>query len=288
MHKIGAVGILLLFALVTFYAFLFAGSDNAPKSPHRGESQCRNCHLGKAPDGANGSRVTLVKDVDLICKSCHDTKEGLSHPSGVKMDWPAPDSLPLDWAGRLTCTTCHYMHDEGKEDKTGYRIRTQTIGREFCETCHSEFKDLVGGKHRQFLDKSHLEAPDSAKTDHSVLDHLSQECLGCHVGRIEQSFSMETQRNITIFQHGQIQSTHPIAVPYPPLSTGDLKFNPVGDLDKRINLYNGKIGCGTCHEPFSNKTSGLVMENKEDELCLQCHLMNRKRSGLPKREVRYP
>jgi predicted CXXCH cytochrome family protein len=288
MHKIGVFGIALFLIISVLYAILYAQEAQIPKSPHHGGSQCRNCHLANTPDAANTMRTTLVNDVDLLCKSCHDTKEGLSHPSGMKMNWPPPDNLPLDWAGRLTCTTCHYMHLEGKEDKTGYMLRTQTVGREFCELCHSEFQDQEGGKHRRFLDKSHLVAPDSSTSDLAALDHLSQECLACHVGRIEQSYSRDRQRKITTFQHGQIQSTHPIAVPYPPLRSGDLRFNSVLDLDKRIHLYRGKIGCGTCHEPFSARKSSLVMENDEDELCLQCHLMNRKRHVPSKREERYP
>ncbi len=259
-------------------------SEKKPEpSPHHNAGQCRTCHLDNPTmpgSGGERSRTTLVRDADQICKSCHEVKEGLSHPSGVAMSWTPPETMPLDWAGRLTCVTCHYMHAEGKSDKTGFMIRTETVGREFCEKCHSDMKDAEGGKHRQFLDKSHMETPDTAAQDRASLDFLSRECLGCHVGRIQQTYSPLTERRITVFQHGQIQSTHPIAVDYPPVGVDAMRYTDTKLLDKRIHLYNGKIGCGTCHEPFTMQKSGLVMANSEDQLCLQCHAMNKRKPTL--------
>ena len=49
------------------------------------------------------------------------------------------------------------------------------------------------------------------------------------------------------------------------------EFNLPQTLPKEIRLFNGKIGCGTCHNAFSNEKSMLVMNNYRSRLCLKCH-----------------
>ncbi|MBI5970861.1 MAG: hypothetical protein HY884_06875, partial [Deltaproteobacteria bacterium] len=42
-------------------------------------------------------------------------------------------------------------------------------------------------------------------------------------------------------------------------------------LPKQIKLFGGKIGCATCHDPFSKGHSRLVISNRKSALCLACH-----------------
>jgi len=36
-------------------------------------------------------------------------------------------------------------------------------------------------------------------------------------------------------------------------------------------LFDGKVGCLSCHNPYGDKKYSLVMENKRSGLCLACH-----------------
>jgi len=43
--------------------------------------------------------------------------------------------------------------------------------------------------------------------------------------------------------------------------------------EQEIRLFEGRIGCGTCHDPFSKLPKQLVMSNKGSRICLACHDM---------------
>ena len=65
-------------------------------------------------------------------------------------------------------------------------------------------------------------------------------------------------------------------------------YSKMASLDPAIRLIDGRIGCGTCHVPYteanhqtlSNERSAfpsvpdplLVMDNRRSELCLECHI----------------
>jgi predicted CXXCH cytochrome family protein len=43
-------------------------------------------------------------------------------------------------------------------------------------------------------------------------------------------------------------------------------------LRKEVKLYEGKIGCGSCHNIYSKEKYMLVISNDSSVLCLECHL----------------
>jgi len=50
------------------------------------------------------------------------------------------------------------------------------------------------------------------------------------------------------------------------------QFTAPYDLPRELRLYDGKIGCGTCHNAFSKEKSMLVINNRRSRLCLECHI----------------
>jgi predicted CXXCH cytochrome family protein len=72
------------------------------------------------------------------------------------------------------------------------------------------------------------------------------------------------------------QGSHPIGVVYDDArgrqgAKTDLK--PIAMVDRRIRFFNGKVGCGSCHNPYSTIEKRLVMSDRGSELCLACHIM---------------
>lgn len=259
------LGALLLAAVVQIVLSQTGGS------PHGEPGACTDCHLTNPQEATSpGERVKLVKDVDTICRQCHTMDPGLSHPSNMVAGKKPPEELPLDWAGKITCATCHYMHGKGHSNATGYRIRTEKIGRVFCQQCHDDLANGGKGSHGGSFDRSHL-AGDRSKIG-SLFDDLSVQCLGCHDGTVAQAKAVSEESNRASWEHTQIGLSHPIGVDYPPRNSTKSQYRPAQSLDPRIRLFDGKLGCCSCHEPYKKEGHGLVMSNQKSALCLGCHL----------------
>ena len=101
-----------------------------------------------------------------------------------------------------------------------------------------------------------------SQAEGATLDSESTRCMSCH----NESAPFDTADH------------HPIGVVY----------SKAASLDPAILLINDRIGCGTCHVPYSeanhqtlsNERSAfpsvpdplLVMDNRRSELCLECHV----------------
>ena len=105
----------------------------AKKPAHNFEGKCSLCHLNLS----DGKRI-FVKEIDFLCKDCHGGL-GLSHPSGLKPSMPIPDKFPLDWAGRVTCATCHDVHGSSE-----FLLRGEKIGRIFVIPAIRELWEGMG------------------------------------------------------------------------------------------------------------------------------------------------
>jgi len=244
-------------------------ADGEP-SPHLVEGDCQHCHLSDDPRRENST--TLVTDAGTICIECHRFDPTLSHPSGLVVNRDLPADFPLDWAGRLTCTTCHYMHRRNRPDLTGYLLRSETLGRAFCLRCHEEGSGVGMERHASYLDRSHLESSGAA-LKHALLDDASIQCLGCHDGSIARTGPVSVPKpSMGVWQHQSIGLSHPIGVEYPVAGYRADRYVPTGALDPRLKLFDGKLGCATCHGPYSTERHGLVMSNERSRLCLSCHL----------------
>lgn len=242
-------------------------------SPHENRGQCNDCHLNDPKTAEmEGARTVLVADVDTLCKRCHKVNPDLSHPSMVAASRQLPGDFPLDWAGRVTCTTCHYPHRGSRINLTGYMIRTEKVGRALCGQCHGNLVGKGKSEHAAFLDKSHLESSRTDGVARALLDEASLQCLGCHDGTVAKAGSFGLPGSQGTWEHGSaIGISHPIGVEYPPRDRVR-EYRPVTLLDPRIRLFKGKLGCCTCHGPYSKEQHGLVMSNSGSMLCFACHM----------------
>mgnify|MGYP000943717110 CR=1 FL=1 len=69
-------------------------------------------------------------------------------------------------------------------------------------------------------------------------------------------------------------SDHPIGILMRASSRtqdGDFRLASPNRLDRRIRLFDGAVGCGSCHSVYSKERSHLVMSNRGSALCLNCH-----------------
>lgn len=265
--NITVIAVLLVF-------IVFALNKQGP-SPHNGKGTCLDCHLHNPEKSHEDNKKMMKKDVDVLCKQCHQIQQGLSHPSNRQAMRQIPKELPLDWAGRITCVTCHYPHRTDQPDVTGFRIRTETIGRPFCQNCHNDLHDRITNKHSKSLDLSHIGGVGSNRDARAILDQTSLQCLSCHDGTVARTSPVKLPNGIQrgAWQHAKIGLSHPIGVNYPPPYNMRTRYRPTEMLNPKIRLFDGKLGCCTCHEPYSDKKHGLVMSNERSELCLQCHIM---------------
>ncbi len=73
--------------------------------------------------------------------------------------------------------------------------------------------------------------------------------------------------------HFSAGSHHPVGVLYVKIEAEKpRKFSPPDALAKEIRLFDGKIGCRTCHNVDSKGKFTLVMSNSGSRLCLGCHI----------------
>jgi predicted CXXCH cytochrome family protein len=215
---------------------------------------CTMCHIDEktAPEAI---KVTASDS----CTKCHKNIESaFNHPVDMYpyKNTIIPANMPLT-ERRVTCLTCHYAHpiESGMESTF---VRGESSGSVFCVLCHKN-----DSREHVLIGKAHLH-PDKVKIEGSV-DEISMLCIECH----EMGRYFDWGKTINTCQS---KLNHPVGVLYQTASdqqTG--MFCPVVNLSKEINLFGGKIGCGTCHNIYSPIRNLLVMSNKQSNLCTQCH-----------------
>lgn len=108
------------------------------------------------------------------------------------------------------------------------------------------------------------------------LDKESMDCLSCHMESIPMHFC------------DMKGCDHPIGNIYEASALRNRGLRPAHSLPPFIRLVSGRIGCTTCHVPFSQQDHELfaelrrnypavpdpmlVTENRRSELCLACHV----------------
>ena len=253
-----------LLSMKPFHAFLLVFSfilipmlSSAKDAMHDFEGKCYTCHLSLG----EGKKI-FVKEIDFLCKRCHKDL-GVSHPSGMKPSMQTPDKLPLDWGGRMTCTTCHNIHGSGK-----YLMRMGKPNRAFCSMCHKKITGRAAqpahSASKKSLDVMYYEVTNAG----SPIDWISIECLKCH-GNIFGG-SSNAALGAGIWNHGNGQS-HPIGMNYmQAYLKGGLKHP--SNMSTPLRFFLGKMGCGTCHNFMEKGKWSLVINNKDNALCLTCHI----------------
>ncbi len=233
--------------------------------PHAfSQEECGTCHV----DSENMPTL-LVGTVTSLCMWCHeDIQEAASHPVDIapRLTTVPPD-LPLT-DGALTCNTCHNVH---ADRYTVFRVKSYYLrraggGQNFCISCHSE--DPVEMSHTQMFQSAHLGSKFIVTDPSNPLDQVSAECIGCHDGAIGASADYE----IGTGYWTHLAGAHPIGVDYTESRMKGKKLRPLSMLDESLKFYDGKVGCATCHDPYSTAPKQLVKLNHESGLCVECHI----------------
>lgn len=237
--------------------------------------QCNLCHTS---DPFGQVLVFESDSMDHLCQTCHPEFENNAapeknlsfdpgrnaHASLVTPDYPAGTTIPsdlwLDALGRVNCATCHDPHPKKISENL---LRGKKAGNAFCQECHT-----TTDTHAAAVSVAHSKArtePDPSGTTDGVLDKVSQSCEGCHDGTTD----IPRAAYCVLGREGQCAG-HIIGMDYDNAvseSNGALRSS----LDPRISLYEGKVGCASCHNIYSDEPKLLVFSNSGSALCFACH-----------------
>jgi len=257
---------------------------------HHFNLSCVSCHESESADSADqqqaGYNVGKVRgDINQLCtdSSCHDFDSMLNHPVGIKPKGVIPANMPLDSHSRITCLTCHDSsepaYDLSDTDSSRKRLLHRPTDIQFCSTCHMK----MGGSaleqvHWRFSTRAHLGSinPQTALSDSSErfvggIDTESRTCLSCHEDiTVTMPADNETVRQKKA--RWKNMSDHPIGMDYQYTAMrkfGSYNFPLTGD--QRIRLFNGRLGCGSCHSLYARMENNLVVRNERSALCRKCH-----------------
>jgi len=253
-----------------------------------------------------------VASSEPMCFSCHDgfvlesrflwEENKHAHPVGQKpskkIKIPIVEGknlFPLNDDGRMYCGTCHTAHGVAwDQKKTAVFMRVANEEGQLCMACHKD--KIKGPKHgshplkrkiQKLLDKppQHLmnagarfaedgevicqscHKPHAADEKKILLlkNGKSELCGACHVNRYARTRS----------EAGKM-STHPVNIKPQHVDVPETMLEQGAKLGA-----DGEVICQSCHRPHDAipETSLLVVENKKDSLCQDCHKDQRKVSG---------
>lgn len=251
-------------------------------SLHHFDLACERCHdPGSLENGIEFDTLKSEVDINNACtlSGCHAYEPILNHPVDINPTGFIPKELPLDAFNRMTCLTCHDQQASNTQNRSKDRSLQVPNSMEFCASCHSQMSGTEKERsHWQFSSQAHLGSinpnPSSPSTVmvSGLLDAESQSCLSCHEG-----ITATISGGIGISQHTgrlDIMANHPIGMRYSGVvSRNALKYNMLPGNDQHIRLFDGKMGCGSCHSPYSTIKKILVQDNTESRLCFECHNM---------------
>jgi len=234
-------------------------------SGHDFRGRCELCHLVMPTDDEPGR---FTRDISYLCSECHSISAQNSHPIGMTPTMTVPDDFSLDWAGKMTCATCHDPHS----DNLSF-LRSSARGKDFCDLCHLGSLPLGGGKHVGSVGIAHGKSGvvDSSSSYGQVVDEITLECLNCHDGVIasDASYKVLGGDALTYQRRGL---SHPIGMDYRKAALQDRELRAVELISPLIALYDGKVGCASCHNPYSRQRRMLILDNTGSALCRECHI----------------
>lgn len=170
----------------------------------------------------------------------------------------------------MTCATCHDIHASPRPGPDGsrYYLRRAVTGQAFCNACHG-----AGASARGKGDGHSAAHMSFAEGKSGRIDKVSLACLSCHDGALASKTEVKTGvwRHGTALSYGQdAEVGHPIGVKYRK-ATKQGGLRPRAQLNPKIRLVSGKVGCTSCHDIYSKLPNLLVMSNERSRLCVECH-----------------
>lgn len=275
--------LLLVVLLLVPLAWAMPRDPDTELTVHHFYVACDQCHLEPARDSSLPVGE-LFGDQNQMCMQCHPVDATLNHPVGVAVPDPPEDVLPLDQDSNITCVTCHEekpLYDDGFELRQAkpYFLRLQ--GSELCGSCHNTMgSDLREQAHWQFAVQAHLNArqlnPESEaaydaddESSDELVDVESRTCLSCHD---DMATSIE-HNSMDDFSEHTTRAEHPIGIDYAKIASDNRHDFNYPLLDQtRIRLFSGKLGCGSCHSLYNNKSEFLVINDDVGAMCRDCHI----------------
>jgi predicted CXXCH cytochrome family protein len=216
---------------------------------------------------AGPREVSAVGDAN--CVSCHQFEPSQTHPVGVRPSMAVPAALPLV-GGQMACVTCHEVSPGHGASAAGVALRGGGVAGGLCLSCHAGEASSKSRVHAAQTERAHLvpEMPGHGRTRRAGLDSESLNCMACHDG----ATASDAASHRVSSGMGEAGSEHPVGVLLKATERtrgGDFKI--AARVDHRIRLFDGAIGCGSCHSVYSKERGQLVMSNQGSRLCLSCH-----------------
>lgn len=273
----------LIFRVIIIYGVLLIAASALSRDGGDHDfsrEQCRICHTGKD----RPSRYNITSSITHSCLTCHQDifDEGYMHPVDIRAKGvQVPIDFPLSGNGLITCVTCHDVHSSARNNygrKTNF-LRRQAHGKAFCDICH--LNTLRGtNTHEAVFNNAHFNSKYIVNDTQNTIDAMSRDCLSCHDGSVGSLVELKAgswlhSTNFLKFDKG---GKHPIGMNYEIARRKNRKsaLKPIDMVDKRIRFFgrnHDKMGCGSCHNPFSSAKNKLVISNVGSKLCLACHGM---------------
>lgn len=272
-----------IFAACFFAAITLAGANRsgASLSIHHFELPCDKCHVTESSGETQGqleSTWKLTKDINKSCtlSNCHNFDPMLSHPVGIKPKGPIPKEMPLDSRSNITCLTCHQKtvdvndFDYSEFDSDSQYLVRRPAGKQLCRSCHVKSNSMAN-EHWLFSGRAHLQDSDDKYSTANKLnisfggiDRESRTCLSCHDDIGASISTGSTSR-------GRKMANHPIGMDYMSIALRNRSYKNVSNSNSGIRLFNGKVGCGSCHSLYADTDSHLIADHKDSTLCRKCH-----------------
>ncbi|MHC4686446.1 MAG: hypothetical protein ACYTEW_19360 [Planctomycetota bacterium] len=284
------------FAIATFFCFVRAnivlGEQSQKIVPlHHFRKPCDSCHMSESVDSIDKPKEPdsfrkVKDDINHLCTSlgCHDFDALLNHPVGVTPKGEIPTNMPLDSHSRITCLTCHEVPEfSGGPDRADVGLEhslQRPSGVEFCAKCHMKMGGtLLEQSHWRFSARAHLGPMNpqavpfqTSEQRISGIDTESRMCLTCHDNiSVTIPFPNEIARQKRA--RWKTISDHPIGMDYQYTALRKNRRYNFPLTDRQFRLFDGKLGCGSCHSPYSKLKDNLVMLNIRGALCRRCHNM---------------
>jgi predicted CXXCH cytochrome family protein len=277
-----------LFAVAVLFLLIPTGAVSAtqsktPTALHHFQLACQTCH-SPGESGSDYSDSTNVSgNIEQLCTPgpCHDYNPVMNHPVGVTIYKSVSGDMPLDSAGRITCLTCHYKPSSSgastdideSQDRTLYKPQ----GLQFCASCHAKMNTTFQqDSHWQFSASAHLglinpsQLSTPARQRIGGIDTESYMCLSCH-DEVTVTIPLERETRQQKVSRWRNMRDHPIGMDYSRVALLKSRQYRYPLLNDRIRLFDGRMGCGSCHSIYSDEKKFLVQSNYRSALCRQCH-----------------
>jgi predicted CXXCH cytochrome family protein len=270
--------VVILFLFITLILIVVYCME---REPHKfSQAECRSCHMTDA--SGNIEKDMLTESLVTLCERCHAKilSEGYLHPINVRpRNVRVPAGFPLSRYGEITCSTCHDIHSSyfTPYGTPSHFLRQYETGSKFCEACHSGSSLKIG--HAEAIEEAHFQTKYVEISSSQLIDPISRKCISCHDGAYASSVSIRAG----MWSHSSElisndDGDHPIGTDYESarISRGKkTDLRPIDLVDPRIQFFDGKIGCGSCHDPYSSTENNLVMSDRNSQLCLSCHVVGK-------------